>query len=823
MVEETPAPAEPSPGRDRRWWSSMRIRTKLAIMLLIPALTLTGMVGVRLAESAAEARVVGDTAEVVGLVGTVNDVVQAVQAERFAAAMLVFQENSGLADPETLVTEFDQIEAGADAALERLDAARSALDRDLDSEVFALLDRADKPLDRLGTARRAVHNGTVAEVHLTVYNSIITRLSAVLDRAVDVAGTADLSRELRSGSLLLDIDEYSEQLRILVLGLADGKPLAGDYRPFMRLAAAREEALGEYRRVTAHTDPDAAVFKVGGLGAGEARPANRLESEVAGSRSDDEQEIDHEALMAAYDARHAATADLVDESLAETEAMADGIREAAVQRLLLESAIAIAALAITVLIAFGIGRSVTRGLRRLSGSARRIAMVDLPRAVKHVDEQEGLGGLTPFEFAARTTPPLSTKGTDELAEVGEAFNIVHREAIRISAQQALLRYHVGAIFVRLARRGHSLTGRLTSELDEAERNEQDPERLQRLFRLDHLISLIGRTNDSLLVLGGSSAAKVRTTDAKISDVLTAAQSRIEYYTRIELAADDGAWVNADAVDDVVQLLAELMDNATRYSETTAEVMARVLTGRVVVQIRDHGIGIEPDRMSHLNDRLRRRVPVDLEAMQAMGLTVVGHLAVRHGIEVELRPSIGSGTIAEVAIPGSVLSFTEPKPKPRTAEPAAIASGAAPPPPDPVNQRRNAPLFEQTAAGQPAAPAGAPARGVATVGAHRTPAIDAPTEMLTQLPELKFDVRYVHAEPSLRAGHPLPQAEPAEPAFTEQGLPMRQPMDNLVPGAIAPTRERAGEPIHRDPKTIGATYSAYARGLSGSRTQTSPSN
>jgi signal transduction histidine kinase len=549
--------------------------------------------------------------------------------------------------------------------------------------------------------------------------------------------------------------------------------------------------------------------------------------------------------MDAYDARHEATSALIAESIDETLALSTAVADTVLQRLVIEGATAVAALAVAVLLGSAIARSITNGLRRLTGSARQIAMVDLPRAVKRVDEQEGLGGLTPFEFAAQTTPPLRAKGRDELAEVGEAFNIVHREAIRVAAQQAMLRHHVGAIFVRLARRGHSLTSRLTSELDEAERHEQDPDRLQRLFRLDHLISLIGRANDSLLVLGGASAAKVRTTDASVSDVLIAAQSRIEYYTRVELVADEGAWVTAPAVDDVVQLLAELMDNATRYSETPAEASAKVLSGRVLVQIRDHGIGIDAARMAALNDRLRRRAPVDLEAMQAMGLTVVGHLAARHGVDVELRGAVGGGVVAEIALHSGTRTFEQPTAPGEPAEPRAIGGGpaahlehrdaapierrnAARPP-----ERRNAPLFDQRApAPRP------PARGVAEIPARPAAALPVaggapgralqidgdPAQVLSQLPELRFVTRPVHAEPPLRAGHALPQAPPArELPVGSGGLPQRRPMANLVPGAIAPTPGRPEAPIQRDPRTVGATYSAYARGLAGSRAaSTSPS-
>jgi signal transduction histidine kinase len=814
-------------------WSRVRIRTKLTIMLLVPALTLAGMVTLRIVESAAEARDIAATADAVELARDVRAVIGAIQAERLDVAMLVSLEDTGIADAETILAAFEEHEAATDAALRTLAATRE--DFDLDDVDIELLERADAPLERLGIARAAVLDGTVESVHLTVYNSVVARLAAVLDHVVDDAGTAELTRIVRTASLLSDIDEHSEQLRLLILSLEDGKPLAGKHRTFMRLVAAREESLTEYRRIVAQTDPGAAVFELGGLGAGEARAANGFESAVAGSRSDDEQSVDHAALMASYDARHTATTALVGESLDEATDRAGAISAAALRRLGIEGLIAVVALALAVLIAYGIGRSVTRGLGELAGSARQIAMVDLPTAVKRVDQQQGLGGLSPSEYAARTTPPLQVHGDDELSEVGQAFNIVHREAIRVSAQQALLRFHVGAIFVRLARRGHSLTGRLTAELDEAERNEQDPERLQRLFRLDHLASLIGRANDSLLVLGGSSAAKVRTTDASLDEVLQAAQSRIEYYTRIEAAADDGAWVKADVVDDVVQLLAELMDNATRYSESAAEITARVLTGKVIVQVRDHGIGIEPDRLERFNERLRRETPVDLEAMQAMGLTVVGFLAGRHGIEVELRPSVGGGVVAEVAIPGALLSFTPP-PKPERAAPERPVAAAAPPPPRPApmpvpRQRENAPLFNQSAAPPPRpVPQQRPAP---TAGPRALPAVpgraaiesdtrplpvlsSAASAYLSELPEINFEVTVVHAEPSLRAGQPLPQAA-VPPPTGPNGLPQRKPGSNLVPGAIAPTPGRDGTPIERNPRSIGATYSAYARGLSGSRT------
>ncbi|MGH8792287.1 MAG: nitrate- and nitrite sensing domain-containing protein, partial [Stackebrandtia sp.] len=670
--------------------SNMRIGSQLALILLIPLVALAGVASVRLVDSASEALNVGETAAVVELTETVSKVIRSMQDERSEAAVQIHAEELDLETEQLEISRFQEASRVADEHIETLADARAGFEGD--AELQSLLDSADKPLTRLEDVRSAVR-GDIAPHHLIVYNSAVSRLMRVLDRAVDLADNVELSQNLRAASLLTSADEYSERLRVLILSLADGEPLDAAYSPFMLFRVSREQAMAEYRRIGVDVnEAGAAIFDAGGLGAGDARPANTLESQVAKSRSHEGQEINHQELTAAYDARHDDTAVVVDETLSQTVDLARDIRDSVVRRVLVEAAVVVVTLVLGVLTALAVARSLAQRLRQLRDSARRVALEDLPTAVRRVDEQEGLGGLTPEEFADRTTPPLQTKGTNELAEVGGAFNEVHREAIRVAAQQALLRVHVGAMFVRLARRGHSLTGRLTATLDEAERDEQDPDRLQRLFRLDHLASLLGRANDSLLVLGGSSPAKVRTADEKLRDVLTAAQSHTEHYTRINISTvDEGVWVTAEVIDDVVQLLAELMDNATRYSKAPAEVIARFLTDLVVIQVRDFGIGIHPQRMARYNARLASRAPLDLEAMQAMGLTVVGHLAIRHGIAVQLRQAVGEGTIAEVTLPRGMLRFAS-NPDASRRGPAGIAAAPAHAPGPGRRSRGDAPLF-----------------------------------------------------------------------------------------------------------------------------------
>lgn len=753
---------------------NMRIGSKLALILLIPLVALSGVVAVRLVDSTLEAMRIGDTAEVVELTQTCADVLSALQEERHQMAVQIFGDELNLTEDQRDLRQLDEAVFATDEQLDALATARGGFEGD--AEVIELLEQADKPLERLDLVRSAELDAS-AEVYLTVYDAAVSRLMQVLDRAVDLVDNSDLSRHVRSAALLVSADEYSERLRVLILKLPDGKPLAASYRPFMSLSLSRAQAMDEYRRIGAE-----GLFEAGGLGGGAARPANSLESTVATSRTDEDVAINHSELMTAYDARHTDTAEYVTDTQDDAVTLARSIRDDVVLRVLIETVIVLLTVAIAVMTTLWLGRPVIRGLRNLRDSARRIAYEELPTAVKQVSEHEGLAGLTPQEFADHTAAPLRTQGAAEIAEVGEAFDDVHHEAIRVAAEQALLRVHIGTMFVRLARRGHSLTGRLTATLDEAERDEQDPQRLQRLFRLDHLVALLGRANDSLLVLGGAAAARVRTNDEKLGDVLTAAQSHTEHYTRINITTvDDGVWVASTAVEDVVQVIAELMDNATQYSRHPTEVIARYLTDRVVIQIRDYGIGIDPQRMARFNARLGTRAPLDLEAMQSMGLTVVGQLAMRHGIEVRLQAATdSSGTTAEVVLPRSVLRFAS-----ETTQQRQLTAAGAPTAPE-------APLFRR-------------ALGPGPNGGNLT-------DTATGLPVIHFEWTAVHAGDSLRAGASLPRQESMIDENT--GLPRRQPQSQLVPGAVAPTHDRPDAPAQRDPDAIGATYAAFARGLFG---------
>src|SRR5204863_371154 len=160
--------------------------------------------------------------------------------------------------------------------------------------------------------------------------------------------------------------------------------------------------------------------------------------------------------------------------------------------------------------------------------------------------------------------------------------------------------------VNLARRSQILVDRLIGHLDRLERGGEDPDRLAELFQLDHLATRMRRNDENLLVLAGADSTRVQREPASLIDVLRAAQSEVEHYTRIEFGViDRDIEVAAHAVNDLVHLVAELFDNATAFSppDSTVIVDARPVGDRAVLYLEHHGIGISPEQLAELHDRL----------------------------------------------------------------------------------------------------------------------------------------------------------------------------------------------------------------------------
>jgi signal transduction histidine kinase len=309
-------------------------------------------------------------------------------------------------------------------------------------------------------------------------------------------------------------------------------------------------------------------------------------------------------------------------------------------------------LILVLLITTFVARSMIRPLRKLRADALEVAGSKLPEMVRRLSESEGGDASAEIE-------PIGVTSTDEIGEVARAFDQVHREAVRLAADEAMLRGNLNAMFVNLSRRSQSLIERQLSLIDNLEQSEQDADRLSSLFRLDHLATRMRRNSENLLVLAGHEGASRRWSQpVPLVDVLRAAISEIEQYERVVLNVQPGIQVVGQAVNDIVHLVAEVVENATTFSpeDTQVYVTGQPLTsGGVLLDITDNGVGISEQEMAHANWRLDNPPVVDVAVSRRMGLFVVGRLAARHGVRVRLRHAQSGGLTALIWLPESVAA------------------------------------------------------------------------------------------------------------------------------------------------------------------------
>ncbi|MFL6001108.1 MAG: nitrate- and nitrite sensing domain-containing protein [Streptomyces sp.] len=338
--------------------------------------------------------------------------------------------------------------------------------------------------------------------------------------------------------------------------------------------------------------------------------------------------------------------DMADKAVNEASDIADNAKRDA----LITGAAVVVALLLAFILAGAVARQMSRSMRQLRNAAFGIAEQRLPMLVDQLSRTD------PGRVDTRVQPiPINTR--DEIGEVARAFDQVHREAVRLAAEQALLRGNINAIFTNLSRRNQSLIEGQLTLITDLENNEADPDQLENLFRLDHLATRMRRNGENLLVLAGEEPGRRWDQPVPLIDVVRAASSEVEQYERIELQGVPEAEIHGRAVTDLVHLLAELLENATTFSspQTKVRVTAtRLPDGRIMIEIHDKGIGLTAEDFADINHKLANPPTVDAAISQRMGLFVVGRLSDRHGIRVQLRPSgEQAGTTSLVMLPDAI--------------------------------------------------------------------------------------------------------------------------------------------------------------------------
>ncbi|MET8909881.1 sensor histidine kinase [Micromonospora sp. NPDC004551] len=625
-----------------------RIRSKLALILVVPVAAVIALATIRLVSVGEGAYEANRMRSLTALSIDVSALTQDLHKERMAAA-------SFLAAPNQKPDAYNLRVRSTD---ERIAAYRDEQRRlgDVPASVRDRLDVIDDHLETLNGTRQEVldrQQMPVSEASLR-YGIILDDLVAYGDTLAQQPGAEGLADARRAVAAFAHAKaEVAEEEAVAYTALSTGRIDEEQFSSFVATLTGQQEALLSFSRAAEPAQRSLVDRTVSGdavqLG---DRVANDISRSVGQAPLVTRDEA-AAAVGAVGDLMRWAEIQLQNQLLADVDAVrADVIRQAVVESLLV-----LLTLAIAVTLAVVLARSLNDSLRRLREGALAVANHDLPDAVSRLQNVNAIGDGGVDEIVQQVRDPIKLTNRDEVGQVASAFNVVHREAVRVAAEQAALRTSVSAMFLNLARRSQSLVDRMIGELDAIERGEEDPKRLAQLFELDHLATRMRRNDENLLVLAGADSAVPRRDDALLVDVLRAAQSEVELYNRIEFGTvDTDISVAAHAVNDVVRLVAELLDNATRFSPPNTIVVAdgRRIRDYVLIQVEDRGLGLSDEQLDSLNRRLAAPPTVDVAAFRLMGLAVVSRLASRYGIRVELRRNVEGGTVAQVTLPNATV-------------------------------------------------------------------------------------------------------------------------------------------------------------------------
>ncbi len=794
----------------RQRTSRLPIRTQLMLPI---AAALMGMLVLGLFQTvhvwgeyqdATDARVLADLADAVA------DVLDGHQNEGGPVLEAVL---TGSADD----IDVEGLRARTDAAVVELERA-SAVAADRFPHLANKLDELLTQVQKLDTARAGMDglasgelsfNDAEAVNAFTIYQnmasslvSLASRLAGLVDNAQISAHIDALASSLQAGRLASEI-----QFRVtsdLMLLSAEGAVLID------------RESLGATAKIAGSYDRQILVFQTSA--------APEVISAYERAMSSDAVGLARQAL-AIYLNGDIPTLSATEFSAAQGEVVAalhqtqyqaidvlnrdvDALRDSSTRTLLTTFALIIVLALTAIISAAMLARRISLRVDSVREATLTAAYDTLPKTVAAVSQASNADEVDRLLQAAKrqTSITADARYSDELDSLAEAFSAAHHQALRQTANQALLRIDVEAMMKTLARRGQSLIRRqqqvMESLVEESRTSSDIPEEWRSVY---HLLSRMRRNEENLLLLAGGEPQRRYSHPVAIETIIRDAVSEIEGAGRVVVENQVSTRLETKPAGDVVRILAELLDNAASYSPPTQQVRvtSRRSNSEIVISIADDGIGLNPDQMSAINRRLAEPTQLNSELTATMGLLVVGRLAAEHAVSVQLHSTMGKGTLALVRIPASAH-----------AEPSA--GGLVPAVPSGSSARialsAHAANLPMTGTGSDTAAEGAaepivpkPLKAGATPEprpiAGQTYGAAGGSEPTAGPGSESVDVTFRKVNRALES--------PRDPNGTE--LPRRAPGTRLLPGAVPGTKPGSGG-VDLDPAEIRDRLTGFASGI-----------
>ena len=877
-------PREDGPPRSSSPWAlqNWRVRWRMLALVLIPTVAAIALGGVRVQAARDTAADFARVNQLALLGGDINGLAQAVEDERDLTAGLLAARQAGNASAAaTLLEELQRQYTVSNSRLTAVQQAAGQIGSAYPATARTDLTFALSRVSALTDLRDLVQSKIDPLAMTQSYSEVVATLLAFDNDIAAGSSNAQLAQTVISLATVAQLEEQASQQRaLLYAGLFQGGFEPGALNGLTSAQSSEASDLATFQATAANLEAYSPAAPGAPAGFSPALTEVQQFSEIVqGPGIDGAQATEQDAIIAADAGQQLAgggpaaqawysdiSANLADirsfesDQLSAVTTQASSLQQAAVGSEELTAIIVLVLLGLVFGVTIAVAQSMIRPLRRLRADALDVADKRLPDIVRRLSESEDA-------VESIYVSPIGIDSTDEIGEVARAFDRVHSEAVRLASDEALLRANLNAMFVNLSRRSQTLIERQLGIIESLEQTEQDSGRLSSLFRLDHLATRMRRNSENLLVLAGHEAPRKWTQPVSLVDVLRAAVSEIEQYDRISLNVQSGLVIAGRAASDVVHLVAELVENATTFSrkDTQVTVAGQILvSGGVLVEIIDEGLGIPEQELAYANWRLDNPPVIDVAVSRRMGLFVVGRLAARHGIKVRLRRATSGGLSALIWVPDTVAE-TEPAlpagPRRRfgstdpivISTPAQAVAGTR----TPVLGSRTAVTRRQSiwfdtgeedqspeAEGEPElppAPVAVPAPAPVTV--VEPPVMPEPAApVASDGPGVRLPIYdsiesewFRRGNTSFSGGNGSPPAgswtSPADEGFriaaktavspvaeqtTGAGLPKRVPSANLVPGSIGsrPTGQQAGQAApaagapSRSPEAVRARLSGF---------------
>jgi signal transduction histidine kinase len=832
-------------------WRNWPVSWRLTAVVVV-AVVLDGVLGgLRLAAAAGSTAQFGRVAQLAVLGQQVTGLAHALEDERDQTAGFIA---SGR--PAAGMAAVQQDYAATDARARQVRSAAAGIGVAFPVSTRAKVTTVLNRIGDLGGLRdAALHTQLPSLPVITDYSESVTDLFSLNDEIAQSSADSILETNVRTlGSLSRMTEDTSVQRALLYAAFAERRFEPGALQDLITTQAAQASDLASFQAsaslaqqqsfgntVTGPSVSSALLMEQHAIQAGQPQTAGLGISSAAAPQQWDAAMSDTIRRMRQVEGQVSGS----------VVAQSRALRQGPVRSALLTGVLTGTILLLVLLATLVVTRSLVLPLRRLRAGALDIATSSLPARVRELGEARDPSANLDVE-------PIPVHSTDEIGQVARAFDLVHSEAVRLAGNEAMLRHSVSAMFVSLARRSQSLIERLAQMMQSAGQRERDPDQRSEFSAMEHLVIRMRRNSENLLVLAGFEAVRRWSGSVSLEELVQAARSEIEQHSRVDLDIAAGILVGGQAATDVVHLLAELIENAAKFSPRDTRVQVtgyEVASGGVLVEIQDRGVGVAADRLEEMNRRLDDPPEADVSVSRHMGLFAVAHLAARHGVRVRLCASpSGGGLTALVWLPDTITDRAEPAPGGWPANAYAHRPGGVPEEtPVPSGQILRVGGYYLPAGGRhygaherlptpsnAATPPGIPAAAASvlperTPAARLTPAPAAPAVTLTPPPTVTVTsalappaavapvpaapaaVAPVRAAPAavapVRAAEAVAAAVPGRLAATS--LPVRVPQANRMPGSADLEPFQAprppAPPVPRSADAARSRLGGYQRG------------